>query len=334
MALGLNTLSTFKHALFGTLLSLSLGQFAQAAALQPLLVANQKSAIKVLLEVSGELKNVPYEIKFSEFPSASPLGEALNAGAVDVGGLGDAPYVFALGAGASLKVVSITHTAGRYSTALLVNNNSPVKTVADLKGKRIVTGRGSIGHYLAIRALRQAGLNTSDVSFIYLLPGESRILLDNGDADAWATWAPYTTIATLHDARPIITGEQLLTNHFYLAATSKAIADKRVQLDDFVARVDRAYQWTNTHPDEYAAAQAKVTGLPIEVHLAITRETRMERVDIDDGVVKGLQQTADIYQQEGILTRHIDVSQGFDASFNAVRAAAAAAAQTNTQAAR
>lgn len=84
--------------LLGTLLALSLGQSAQAAdALQPLLVANQKSALKILLEVSGELKDVPYEIKFSEFPSASPLGEALNAGAVDVGALGDAPYVFALG---------------------------------------------------------------------------------------------------------------------------------------------------------------------------------------------------------------------------------------------
>lgn len=327
MALRLNAASTLRHALLGTLLSFSLGQFAHAAALQPLLVANQKSSIKVLLDVSGELKDVPYEIQFSEFPAASPLGEALNAGAVDIGGLGDAPYVFALGAGAPIKVVSITHAEGRYTTALLVNNNSPVKTVADLKGKRIVTGRGSIGHYLAIRALREAGLKTSDVQWVYLLPSESRILLDNGDADAWATWAPYTTIATQHDARPVATGEKLLTNHLYLAATSKAIAEKRVQLDDFVARIDRAYQWTNSHPDEYAAAQAKVTGLPLEVHLAIARDTKMERVNIDDSVIKGLQQTADIYQQEGILTRHVDVSQGFDPSFNAVRTAAAATAQ-------
>ena len=81
-----------RSLLLGMFLALSLGQSSQAAdALQPLLVANQKSALKVLLEVSGELKDVPYEIRFSEFPSASPLGEALNAGAVDVGALGDAP---------------------------------------------------------------------------------------------------------------------------------------------------------------------------------------------------------------------------------------------------
>jgi sulfonate transport system substrate-binding protein len=316
-----------RHLMLAALLMLNLPFTAQAAELEPLLVANQKSALKVLLQVSGELKDVPYEIRFSEFPSASPLGEALNAGAVDIGALGDAPYVFALGAGAPLKVVSITHVEGRYTTALIVRNDSPIKSVAELKGKRIVTGRGSIGHYLAIRALNEAGLSTGDVKFIYLLPSESRLVLDNGQADAWATWAPYTTVATQHDARILPTGGELLTNHSYLAATSKAIAEKRVQLDDFVARVDRAYRWTNTHPAEYAAAQAKVTGLPVEVHLATAKETHMAPVDIDDSVISGLQNTADIYQREGILTRHVDVSQGYDKSFNAVRKAAAAAAE-------
>uniref|UniRef100_UPI0026196F58 PhnD/SsuA/transferrin family substrate-binding protein n=1 Tax=Pseudomonas sp. TaxID=306 RepID=UPI0026196F58 len=189
------TLHSFSRLLLGALLVVSIGQQAQAADLQPLLVANQKSSIKVLLEASGELKDVPYKIEFSEFAAAAPLGEALNAGAVDVGGLGDAPYVFALGAGVPLKVVSITHAEGRYTTAILVPQNSPLKTVSDLKGKRIVTGRGSIGHFLAIKALREAGLKTSDVTFIYLLPSESRLLLDSGDADAWATWDPYTTIS-------------------------------------------------------------------------------------------------------------------------------------------
>lgn len=333
-----------RHVILGALLAFSFSQTTQAAEqLQPLLVANQKSALKVLLEVSGELKDVPYEIKFSEFPSASPLGEALNAGAVDVGALGDAPYVFALGAGAALKVISITHVDGRYTTALIVRNDSPIKSVADLKGKRIVTGRGSIGHYLAIRALNEAGLKTSDVNFVYLLPSESRLILDNGDADAWATWAPYTTVATQNGARILPNGPDLLTNHSYLAATRSAIADKRVQLDDFVVRLDRAYRWANAHPAEYAAAQTKVTGLPLAVHLAVNQETKMERVSIHEGVIEGLQNTADIYQREGILNKHVDVSRGFDPSFNAIRLAAEqsaehtanqAADQTNPQAAR
>jgi len=227
----MSRLFTLKHLLLGSLLGLTLAQSVQAADLQPLRVANQKQSIKVLLQVAGELKDVPYEIQFSEFPAAAPLGEALNAGAVDVGGLGDAPYVFALGAGAPLKVVSITHMEGRFTTAVLVLKDSPIKTVADLKGKRIVTGRGSIGHFLAIKAIRAAGLQTSDVKFIYLLPSESRLLLDNGDADAWATWDPYTTISiTQSQARVLVSGNELLTNNLYFAATSQAIDSKRLQL--------------------------------------------------------------------------------------------------------
>ena len=310
----------FKRLLWGATLALGLLSTAQAADLQPLRVANQKSTIKALLEASGESQNVPYEIKWSEFPSASPLGEALNAGAVDVGALGDAPYVFALGAGASIKVISIIHAEGRNTTALLVPKDSPIKTAADLKGKKIVTGRGSIGHYLAIKALNDAGLTTQDVQFIFLLPAESRLVLDNGTADAWATWDPYTTVVTSQsNARVLVSGKHLLSNHLYFAATGQAIADKRVQLDDFVARIDRAYAWANTHPEQYAAAQAKITGLPLAVHIEVAKDTHLSPVTIDDTVIHGLQATADTYVKEGLLSKHIDVSQGFDSSFNAKR---------------
>lgn len=310
----------FKRLLLGAALALGLLSTVQAGDLQPLRVANQKSTIKALLEASGESQNVPYEIKWSEFPSASPLGEALNAGAVDVGALGDAPYVFALGAGASIKVISIIHAEGRNTTALLVPKDSPIKTAADLKGKKIVTGRGSIGHYLAIKALNDAGLTTQDVQFIFLLPAESRLVLDNGTADAWATWDPYTTVVTSQsNARVLVSGKHLLSNHLYFAATGQAIADKRVQLDDFVARIDRAYAWANTHPEQYAAAQAKITGLPLAVHIEVAQDTHLSPVTIDDTVIHGLQTTADTYVKEGLLSKHIDVSQGFDSSFNAKR---------------
>ena len=310
----------FKRLLLGAALALGLLSTVQAGDLQPLRVANQKSTIKALLEASGESQNVPYEIKWSEFPSASPLGEALNAGAVDVGALGDAPYVFALGAGASIKVISIIHAEGRNTTALLVPKDSPIKTAADLKGKKIVTGRGSIGHYLAIKALNDAGLTTQDVQFIFLLPAESRLVLDNGTADAWATWDPYTTVVTSQsNARVLVSGKHLLSNHLYFAATGQAIADKRVQLDDFVARIDRAYAWANTHPEQYAAAQAKITGLPLAVHIEVAKDTHLSPVTIDDSVIHGLQATADTYVKEGLLSKHIDVSQGFDSSFNAKR---------------
>lgn len=291
--------------------------FAYAQAAQPLRVANQKSSLKLLLQVAGELDNVPYPIEFSEFPAAAPLGEALNAGAVDVGGLGDAPYVFALGSGAPLKVVSVTQVTGTFGTSILVPKNSPIKTVAELKGKRIVTNRGSVGHYLVIRALREAGLKTSDVTLVNLLPTDARTALEAGDADAWSTWDPYTTIAiTQNIARILRNSDHLLSNQGYLAATQQAINTKQPQLDDFIKRVDRAYQWTNAHPKEYAAAQAKLTGLPLEVTLATATHTQYSRVPITPAIVASLQQTADIYLEEGVINHPVDVSKGFDDRFN------------------
>ncbi|SEJ49319.1 sulfonate transport system substrate-binding protein [Azotobacter beijerinckii] len=295
---------------------LSWSGVAWAQDLQPLWVANQKSGIRLLLEAAGELERVPYSIQFSEFPAAAPLGEALNAGAVDVGGLGDAPYVFALGTGAPLKVISIVHAAGRLSTAIVVPKDSPLQNVADLKGKRIVTGRGSIGHFLALKALRGAGLQSSDVQFIHLLPSDARGVLDSGGADAWSTWDPYTAIAITQGARVLVNGSQLLSNNSYLAATGQAIESKRPQLEDFVKRVERAYRWANRHPDAYAAAQSRVTGLPRETHLESARNTRFQRVPIDDAVIEGLQATADLYFEEGITGKRIEVSQGFDTRFN------------------
>lgn len=320
---------TLMTALLGC--TLLLGNTAQANDLEPLRVANQKSSLKLLLNAAGELDNVPYRIEFSEFAAAAPLGEALNAGAVDIGALGDAPYVFALGAGAPLKVVSITHAEGRFSTSILVPKDSPLHTVADLKGKRIVTNRGSIGHYLVIRALQDAGLKTSDVTFVNLLPTDARSALESGNADAWSTWDPYTTIAiTQNGARILRKGDDLLTNHLYMAATSQAITEKRPQLDDFVQRVDRAWEWVNTHPREYAQAQAKVTGLPLDVHLASANATKFEPVAITDAVVANLQKTADIYRDEGVLNRPVDVSKGFDESFNAVRQLSSKTVATTT----
>lgn len=126
-------------------------------------------------------------------------------------------------------------------------------------------------------------------------------------------------VTSQSQARVLISGNQLLSNHLYFAATRQAIAEKRTQLDDFVARVDRAYAWANTHPDEYAAAQARITGLPLAVHVEVAKDTHLSPVLIDDAVIRGLQATADTYQKEGLLPNHIDVSQGFDKRFNAER---------------
>ena len=112
-------------------------------------VGSQKGGTKALVLASGVLAGAPYEVEWSEFPAAQHLLEALGAGAVDLGAVGDAPFLFAYVNGGKVRAVHASRAAaGGSSTALVVRKDSPIRTVADLKGKIVATGRGSIGHYL------------------------------------------------------------------------------------------------------------------------------------------------------------------------------------------
>ena len=112
-------------------------------------VGSQRGGTKAVLIASGALESVPYKIEWSEFPAAAPLLEAVSAGAVDLGEAGDAPFLYAYASGAKIKAVQAGRSGGS-STAILVPNASPIRAPADLRGKKIATGKGSIGHYLPV----------------------------------------------------------------------------------------------------------------------------------------------------------------------------------------
>ena len=178
--------------LAGVVMLLALSGYAAAQERITLRIADQKGGMRSQLEAANALQDLPYEIKWAEFPAAAPLAEALNAGAVDAGIIGDAPLLFALANGAPVKAIAVdkSNPAG---TAVLVSPGSALKSAADLKGKRIATGKGSIGHFVALKALEQAGISPKEVQWVFLGPVDAKVALLNGSVDAWATWEPYTT---------------------------------------------------------------------------------------------------------------------------------------------
>ncbi|PUA16351.1 ABC transporter substrate-binding protein [Glaciimonas sp. PCH181] len=314
--------SHLRRLVVGSLLSIgfslaapSLVSAADAPARILLKVADQKGGIRAQLESAGELKNLPYDIKWSEFPAAAPLLEALNAGAVDIGFAGDAPLIFALAAGAPLKAIGVNKT-DPYGTAIIANADSPLSGAASLKGKRIATGRGSIGHYLVLASLASVGLKTSDVSFKFLSPVDAKAALSGNSVDAWATWEPYTALAekTEH-AKIVVNGRGLSAGLSYLIAHESAIKDKRAALQDFLQRLARAQRWSNEHVDAFAATLSELIGVPKEVAKLSWERRQGKWVPIDDIVIKTQQHTADVYTEAGIIPRKIDVSVSFDRSF-------------------
>lgn len=289
------------------------GAFAQGRVV--LKAGDQKGGFRALLEAANALEGVPYEIQWTEFPAAAPLAEALNAGAVDSGPIGDAPAIFALAAGTRIKLIG-ANRSDPYGTAVLVRPDSPLKHAADLKGKTIGTNRGSIGHYVALKALESAGLGPNDANIRFLPPADTKLALTNGSVDAWATWEPYTAMAeTSGHARVLVSGRGLSSGLSFLAATESALATKRAALQDFLQRVVRAQRWSYQHVPEYSASLARIIGIaPDAARLQFERRNTQWR-PIDAELVATQQATADFYLKTGLLRQRLDVRQTFDTTF-------------------
>jgi len=285
-------------------------------------VASQRGGTRALMETAGVLQGVRYKIEWSEFPSAQALIEALGAGAVDAGAVGDAPFMFAYATGAKIKAVQAIRSDGSgASTAILAPAGSPIRTPADLRGKRIATGRGSIGHYLLLLVLEREHLRPADVSIVFLSPGDAKAALTAGSVDAWSTWNPYVAMATLHDkARVIIDNRGLMHGVGFEAATEGAITGKRAQLDDFLHRLAQAERWGASHQDQYAAALAKDTGLPLDVAQATVSRGRAAAAPLDAAIEAEERDTLAHFQAAGVIANPPDVHAALDPSFNGAAA--------------
>jgi sulfonate transport system substrate-binding protein len=307
-------------ALFGAAASFAITTSALAAEIVTLHVGDQKGGNRSLLEIAGLARDLPYKIEWSEFPAAAPILEALNAGALDVGYTGDLAFLTVYAAGAPIKAIGGTRANAR-TQAILVREDSPIKTAADLRGKRLAGSRGGWGQFLIDATLEKAGYKIEDATFAPLGPVDAKIALVAGSIDGWAVWEPYVSYATLRDhARIIADGEGLTPTVTFLVATDQAIATKRAAVQDLVQRLNKARLWSLDHLPEYAKSTAELTKLPEDVLLTAYTAQRTSPIVIDGNIVREVQAASDRATRYGILARTIDVNRAVDRSFTATSA--------------
>ncbi len=290
---------------------------AYAHAAEPSLrIGDSKGVYKALLNASGELKGISYGVEWAEFPATAPALEALAAGAIDLRASAGAPLIFAVASGAPLKAVAALRLEGpRELLAILVPPNSSIRAVGDLRGKRIGTNKGSVGHHLILAALQRADIPLDQVAIQYLLPADARAALLGGSIDAWSTWDPYVAIAEVQDhLRPVVDGTGLAISDGDVVTSNAAIASKRALLEDFLARLRRAQDWANQHREEYAKLYAVQTGLQLDVARLVIKHMNYQYVAIDDAVVRDHQDTADLYLKAGVIKQAVNVATAFDRS--------------------
>lgn len=287
---------------------------AHAQSRAELRIGYQKGAsLLVLQKAQGSLekKLAPqgFGVKWVEFPAGPQLLEGLNVGAVDIGFVGEAPPIFAQAAGA--KFYYIGHDpAAPQAEALVVPKDSPIKSVADLKGKKIALNKGSNVHYLLVRLLEKNGLKPTDITPVYLAPADARAAFESRNVDAWVIWDPFTAAAEKQiGARILADATGVADNHqFYLAERGFAEKHPQVIRAVFEDSVERG-KWLKSNLRQAAELVAPLQGLPVDVAELSLRRYEFNVRPLSDDVIARQQKIADTFFDLKLIPKAVSVRE-------------------------
>jgi sulfonate transport system substrate-binding protein len=274
-------------------------------------IGYQKYGTLVLLKARGSLEKrlapLHVEVKWTEFPAGPQLLEGLNVGSIDFGIAGEAPPIFAQAAGADLVYVGYEPPASA-GEAILVPKDSSIRTVAELKGKKVALNKGSNVHFMLVKLLEKAGVQYKDIDTVFLTPADARAAFERGSVDAWAIWEPFLAAAQRQTgARILADGNGVVSNHqFFLASRSYAAkrADVVAIVLEELAIVD---QWAKTNPKDAAGALQPQIGLDQPtLELALSRGG-YGVTPMNDAVLAEQQRIADTFHDLKLIPKHINV---------------------------
>jgi len=267
----------------------------------------------VLQKAQGSLEKklapLGFGVKWVEFPAGPQLLEGLNVGAVDIGCVGEAPPIFAQAAGARFYYIGHDPAAPK-AEALVVPKESPVRSIADLRGKKIALNKGSNVHYLLVKLLEKNGLKFTDVTPVYLPPADARAAFESRNVDAWVIWDPYTAAAEKQiGARIVADATGLASNHqFYLGARSFVEKNPQVIRAVFEDSVEKG-KWLKANVRKAAEQIAPLQGLPLEVAELSLNRYEFGVIPLSDAVIAGQQGIADTFHELKLIPKPVNVRE-------------------------
>jgi sulfonate transport system substrate-binding protein len=265
-----------------------------------LVITRQQAALETHFAPQG------IAVKWVEFSSGPPMLEAMNVGSVDYGAVGDSPPVFAQAAGAA-----IVYAAGQPITngqGILVPAHSSIRSIAELKGKRIGFTKGSSAHNVVVQTLEKAGLTYADITPVYLAPPDAGPAFANGSIDAWAIWDPYFAIGETKQAGRILVNasEVTKTNSFYIANRDFA-KNHGIVLQQIIDVTAQTAKWAEAHRDEVAKSLSAVTGIPLDIQTIAANRSSFAVGPVTDDIVATQQGVADRFYKLGLIPKPVVV---------------------------
>ena len=274
------------------------------------------------LLTAARVTDTPYRIEWRELNNGVLHIEALNGDALDLGSGSEIPATFAARQKASVRFIAASHE-DLNNQVTLARKDAPIRNISDLKGKRVGYVRATTAHYFLSKQLAEAGLSFADITAINLTPADGLSAFDRGELDAWAIYGYNGQIArTRYGARVLKTGQGYLSGNFPVYANPKAVADplRQAAIADYLQRLRAAYQWANRNYLAYARAQSDETRVPVGdlIEQWNSRSTDYELRAVNDKVVSGHQEVADLFLKLGVLDGPAQVAPLWDRSFDKV----------------
>ncbi len=282
-------------------------------------IGDQKgTGAEAVLSAAGLLNTLPFHATWSDFTSGPPMLQAMASGSVDIGGVGDAPPVFAASGGEAVEIVAARQTAGDQD-AVVVPKNSPITSIQQLKGKKIAYGSGSSANYNLLTVLTKAGLTTKQVTLVNLQPALALAAFTSGSVAAWDIWPPYVQQVVAQDgARVLATGSTYGNPYSFEVAAKAAVADpaKAAAIKAYLTTLNKAYVWAAAHPSAWAVAWGKAAGLPASVMDVAAKIDATNPVPVTSATVSSEQNLVNQFFAAGLIPTKVDMSDYITTAFN------------------
>ena len=283
----------------------------QKQALTTLNIGFQKYGLLPIVKQRGDLdqalKAQGIQVKWVEFPAGPQLLEGLNVGSVVFGESGEAPPIFAQAASPNLVYVA-NQPAAPNAEALIVQKNSPIQSIQDLKGKRVALNKGSNVHYLLLKLLEKNQLTLQDIQVVYLPPADARAAFEKGAVDAWVIWDPFFAAAEQQiGARVLATGQNLVSNHQFYLADRKFAEQHPEVLKTVVQQLNQTTERVKTHQDDAARLLEKPTALDFNILKTSISRMGFGVTPLSPDVIQQQQYVADAFYQQKLIPQPLKI---------------------------
>ena len=273
-------------------------------------VGHQKGWLSILKgrgTLEKELAPLGVSVTWTEFNAGPVQLEALNVGAIDFGDVGEAPPIFAQAAGAPLVYAGATVPRPKLE-AVIVPKGSPIKTVADLKGKRIAYNKGSNVQYFLVKLLEKHGLKYGDVQSIFLPPPDARAAFEKGAVDAWIIWDPFLAAAQKTLGAELLADASGVVNNRGYYFTSRDFATRNTDvLKIAIKQINDIDTWASKNKSAAAKELSAVLGLDIGITELYLSRAEYGTAAVTGAILAEQQKIADTFYELKLIPKKLNL---------------------------